>query len=460
MIEWVLVPIIAVMVAYLVRHYVFTFQAMYRKPRQLSYLQVAGAYMPKVSILIPSHNEENVIGNILQRMTELTYPKDRLEVIVVDDRSTDRTPEIADDYARRFPFVKVVHRMDGNGQNGKPSALNCGYRFSNGEVVLTFDADYFPQRDIVEKLVAPFVDPEVGAVQGRVTVANEEDTLVSKIVTMERIGGYRVDQVARDDLVLIPQYGGTVGGFRRSVMDEIGGWDDDKLAEDTDLTCRIALGGYQVRYVNDAECYEEAVRSWRQYWHQRYRWARGHMECAVLYLGKFLRSDSHDFWNKVEATLLLSVYFVPVLVLAGWFVGITGYAMGMPSMLPYYYSLLAVSTYSAVGNFAPFFEIGSGAYLDDRSGLLWLLPSIVLAFVINVFCCTKALVDLVLTRIAGPRYEWVKTVHVGDNNYVNYFNNWKNNHNNNNNNNHRNSNHRRNRNRNDRRNNRNNGVRR
>ena len=427
-IEWLLIPVIVAIFVYLARHYLFTFQALFRKSRQLSYLQVAGAYTPKVTVLIPAHNEEGVIGNLLQRMADLTYPKDKLEVVVIDDGSTDKTPQIVDEYATNYPFIKSIHRSDGG--LGKPSALNCGSLFSNGEIVLTFDADYFPQLDIVEKLVAPFIDPEVGAVQGRVTVVNEEDSLVSKIVTLERTGGYRIDQLARDDLDLIPQYGGTVGGFRRETLKEVGGWVDDNLTEDTDLTCRIALKGYKIRYVNDAECYEEAVKSWRAYWNQRYRWARGHMQCAVKYLGKFLRSEYLGFWKKLEMTLLLSIYFIPVIVLAGWLAGLTVYLTGTPSVLPYFFALLSTTTYSAVGNFAPFFEIGTGAYLDDRGRLLWWLPALLIAFFVNVFCCTKAFLDL-LVDMFGRRagYKWVKTKHIGNNfnNYVNHFNNWNNN---------------------------------
>jgi len=98
---------------------------------------------------------------------------------------------------------------------------------------------------------------------------------VTRLVALERTGGYRVDQFARDNLGLIPQFGGTVGGFRRSLIESLGGWDADMLAEDTDLTFKVYLAGYKVRYVNDAECYEEAVENWRSYWRQRSRWAKG-----------------------------------------------------------------------------------------------------------------------------------------------------------------------------------------
>ncbi|MEM1566383.1 MAG: glycosyltransferase family 2 protein [Candidatus Bathyarchaeia archaeon] len=105
----------------------------------------------------------------------------------------------------------MVHRCEHEGGRGKASALNVGLKHATGEIILCFDADYYPQRDIVEKLVKAFEDPNVGAVQGRVVVLNEPQNIVTRIVSLERIGGYRVDQEARDKLGLITQFGGTVG---------------------------------------------------------------------------------------------------------------------------------------------------------------------------------------------------------------------------------------------------------
>jgi cellulose synthase/poly-beta-1,6-N-acetylglucosamine synthase-like glycosyltransferase len=113
---------------------------------------------------------------------------------------------------------------------------------------------------------------------------NEPKNLITRLIALERIGGYRVDQEARDILGLIPQFGGTVGGFRRSIMQNIGGFDEKMLTEDTDLTFHIALLGYKIRYVGEAECYEEAVATWRAYWKQRNRWARGHIQACFFFL--------------------------------------------------------------------------------------------------------------------------------------------------------------------------------
>lgn len=399
-----------VMVAYMLRHFFFTYYALFGTPQQRSFSRISGTYRPEVTVLIPAHNEELVIDNILKRMTELTYPKDKLEVLVIDDASTDRTRETADEFAKRCSYIKVIDRK--NGGMGKPAALNDGIKFSTGEIILTFDADYYPQLDVIEKLVAPFVDPEVGVVQGRVIVVNEESSLVSKIVTLERIAGYRVDQTARDNLVLIPQYGGTVGGFRKEVLEKTGRWDSNMLAEDTDLTIRCILDGYQVRYVEDAECYEEAVTTWRAYWNQRYRWAKGHMQCAIKHLKNVLKTKHLSVVEKAELTLLLSIYFVPILILLGWMVGIGAYFTDDKLIIAPYIMILSSFTYSTVGNFAPFFEVGAAAYLDNRRRLLWIIPVLTLSFFLMTFCCTKAFVDLILTR--DGKHNWNHTLHNGD----------------------------------------------
>lgn len=236
-----------VMLIYLVRHYIFTLTALYSPQSQQPNTFSDTARQYSISVLIPARNEEHVIERLLQRMTELTYPQDKLEIIVVDDASADATGKIAEKFAKRYSYIRVVQRSLVEGGKGKAEALNEGLKHAKGEIVYCFDADYFPQRDIFERLTAHFADPEVGAVQGRITVLNEPETIVTRLVALERIGGYRVDQTARNGLRLVSQFGGTVGGVRHSLLKFLGGWTPNMLAEDTDLTFRVYLAGYKVQ---------------------------------------------------------------------------------------------------------------------------------------------------------------------------------------------------------------------
>jgi len=407
------------MTAYLIRHYIFTLTVLNRahNRKKATVTTKNKAYQPPVSILIPAHNEERVIGRILQGMTKLTYPKDKMQVIVIDDASTDNTGEIAEGYATSHNYIEVIHRNQSEGGKGKASALNAGLKQSEGEIVFCFDADYYPQRAIIEKLGTEFTDPKVGAVQGRVTVLNEPQNVVTRLVALERIGGYRVDQQARDGLGLISQFGGTVGGFRRDLLQSLNGWDEFILAEDTDLTFRVYLAGYKIRYVNDAECYEEAVENWWGYWKQRYRWAKGHMQCAFKHSLKVLKSSNLRPREKLDGLLLLNVYFTPILVLLSWIVGVSLFFSHPPQWFGIFWTLIPISLYSFVGNFAPFFEVGIGAYLDGRTRAYWLIPLLIFTFLYNIPICTKALADLFVSKILGKNCNhWDKTVHTGNGN--------------------------------------------
>jgi cellulose synthase/poly-beta-1,6-N-acetylglucosamine synthase-like glycosyltransferase len=406
------------MIAYLARHYMFTLTVL-RQSRKTDDVDNGESirFEPTVSVIIPARDEDKVIGRLLQRMTELTYPHDKLQVVVVDDASSDNTGKIAGEYSSQFPFIEVLRRDKNNGGTGKAAAMNVGYKHSKGEIILCFDADYCPQKDIVEKLVMAFNDPKVGAVQGRVVVLNEPQNLVTRLVALERIGGYRVDQEARDDLGLIAQFGGTVGGFRRSVLESLGGWDESMLAEDTDLTFRVYRAGYSVRYNGDAECYEEAVSNWKAYRKQRYRWARGHMQCCFRHSLGVLKSKNLRMKEKIDGLLLLNVYFMPIAVLFSFLIGVPLIILESSKLVSALWFLMPFSVYSFVGNFAPFFEVGIGAYLDGRTRTQRLIPLLIFTFFYNIPICTKALLDLLVAKIRGEdRNIWTKTSHEGNGN--------------------------------------------
>ena len=407
----------ALMMAYLVRHYVFTLTVLRRSKKAKDNIAVDVNYEPTVSILVPARDEEKVIGRLLQRMTKLTYPHDKLQVITIDDASSDRTRQIAEEFSSSYPFIEVLHRDEKTGGKGKASAMNAGLNRSTGEIILCFDADYSPERDIVEKLVKNFVDPAVGAVQGRPVVFNESQNVVTRLITLERIGGYRIDQEARDNLGLIPQFGGTVGGFRRSVLEETGGFDESMLTEDTDLTFQVYLAGFKVRYVGDAECYEEAVDNWKAYWRQRHRWARGHMQVCFKHAPHVLRSKKLNIKEKIDGLLLLHIYFMPVLTIVSFFAGVSLILLGSSQFINALWFFVPVSFYSLVGNFAPFFEVGIGAYLDGRTRIQWLIPLLLFVYSYNILICTKALLDLAAAKILRKNQSyWAKTHHLGNGN--------------------------------------------
>jgi cellulose synthase/poly-beta-1,6-N-acetylglucosamine synthase-like glycosyltransferase len=266
--------IVAVLVVYTIRHYLFTLNRLFGRHRQ-PYVDIGTAAWPRVAVFVPCHNEERVLAHMLDSLLACDYPEQQLAIIPIDDRSSDATGRIADDYATRFPGrVQPFHRY--SGKPGKAAALKEAAAASDAGIHLVFDADYLPGRGLIKQLVGPFFDPEVGAVMGRVVPINVGKSLLTRLLDLERTGGYQVDQQARMNLGLIPQYGGTVGGVRLAALLDVGGWRDDTLAEDTDITFRLVLAGWEVVYQNRSECYEEVPESWPNRIRQIQRWARGH----------------------------------------------------------------------------------------------------------------------------------------------------------------------------------------
>jgi len=378
-----------VMIVYLIRHYVFTAIVLIYGRGSRQYLYDGGDNRPFVSVVIPAHNEEEVIGRLLKRICEFTYPKERLQVLVVNDGSTDGTGKTVDEFACKYDFIEPLHRKHAV---GKAAALNEALRHVNGEFVYFFDADYVPDVDYLQDMNRGFFDLRVGIVQSNIRVLNL-DKHVSSVVSLERAGGYRVDQLARDILGLIPQFGGTAGGVRRSLLESLGGFDEHSLAEDTDLTFRAYLAGYKIRYLPDVGSYEEAVDSWLAYWRQRTRWAKGHMQCAFKYFLPLIRSKNLSFREKLDGFLLLNIYFVPVLIGFGWLITGLSFILGY-SLETERAALILTLVYFVSGNTAPLSEVIVGVILERRLHLCKYIPMLLVAFVLNVFICTKAFIEI------------------------------------------------------------------
>ncbi|HEU5219507.1 MAG TPA: glycosyltransferase family 2 protein [Gemmatimonadales bacterium] len=387
--------IVTVMVIYTIRHYVFTLNRLFGRHRQ-PYVDIGTAAWPRVAVFVPCHNEERVLAHMLDALLACDYPEPQLIIIPLNDRSTDTTPQIVDGYAERFPGrVRPYHRA--SGKPGKAAALKEATAASDAEIHLVFDADYLPGRGIIKQLVGPFFDPEVGAVMGRVVPMNVGRSLLTRLLDLERTGGYQVDQQARMNLGLIPQYGGTVGGVRRAALADVGGWRDDTLAEDTDMTFRLVLAGWEVVYQNRSECYEEVPETWSSRIRQIKRWARGHNQSLARYWWPLLKRPAHIRRRTVvDGLLLLGVFAVGPLLLIGWGLAVLLYYMGV-QISAGIVAILAVAMYSTLGNFAAFFEVAAGARLDGSRRRIRLLPFLIVGFLVSLVSVSWATVAQLAT---------------------------------------------------------------
>src|SRR5215469_15638339 len=354
---------------YTARHYFFTLNRLFGKQRH-PYLDLECADWPKITVLIAAHNEEAVVADILKALLDVDYPADRLTIMPVNDRSTDRTREIIDEFVACHARIQPFHRT--TGKPGKAAALKDAMLRVNTEIVLIFDADYIPGKALIRQLVAPFFDPEIGAVMGRVVPLNVGKKLLTRLLDLERSGGYQVDQQARMNLHMVPQYGGTVAGVRKRALDEIGGWNENTLAEDTDLTFRLLLAGWKTVYENRAECYEEVPERWPVRVRQIMRWAKGHNQAMVGYSGALLSSRNVGWWERFDGLLLLGVYMMAPVLLLGWVLAIVLFYLGAP--VGGGIAVLGLAAFTTLGNFAAFFEIAAAARLDGSRGRIQLLP--------------------------------------------------------------------------------------
>jgi len=398
--------VIAVMVVYTIRHWIFTFSRVYSRQR-VSFADAYDEDLPMLSVLVPMHNEQAVAAQCLDAILASDYPAEKLEILPIDDHSEDETAVILARYAARNPRVKPV-RVDQK-ERGKSNALNVGLAHAQAQIVLVFDADYTPGRGVLRALAKGFIDPEVGAVMGRVVPRNTSRNMLTRLLSMERAGGYQVDQQARYNFDLLPQYGGTVGGFRRRLLDEIGGFDPRSLAEDTELTVSIFRRGWKVVYDNRAECYEEVPETWPARFGQLRRWSRGHNAVASSNLLGVLTTKGLSFAQRLDGALLLLCYAVPPMLLSGWLAALLLFLMGHMPFAGGIALAFAVVLYNAFGNFAPVYQIATAEVLDGSTKRLYLLPFLFYMFPFNSWAITTGWVDSIGDFVKSRRPGWEKT---------------------------------------------------
>lgn len=401
-----LIFVIIVMIIYTARHYLFTVNRVTGEQR-LYYQDIVDSDLPRISILVPMHNEELVARQGINAILRCDYPRDRMEIIPINDHSTDNTEQVLLEISAEHPIVKPIHRN--SGKRGKPAGLNDALKVATGDIIIVFDADYVPGKGTIRDLAISFKDPEVGAVMGRVIPMNTDFNLLTRMLDLERSGGYQVDQQARHNMHLIPQYGGTVGGFRKDLVLAYNGFDTRVLAEDTDLTYRLFVNGWKVVYANRVECYEEVPQTWDVRSRQIRRWARGHNQAMFKYFWPMLKSAFLSKKEKLDGFLLLMIYTVPVLLLLGIVDSVILFFLGEMQIIDSLVVFCLVAGYNTFGNFAPFYQIGTASLLDGTTYRVRLLPFLLFYFLLNLWNTSLGFFEALGDVISRSEATWVKT---------------------------------------------------
>ena len=281
--------------------------------------------LPQVTVQLPIFNERYVVARLVDQITKLEYPKNKLEIQILDD-STDDTLSISEQKAeeyRQLGFdIYVVHRKDRSGF--KAGALKNGLPMAKGEFIAIFDADFMPKPAFLLKTLPHFIDKSIGVVQTRWAHLNEDYSLLTKLQAFHLNVHFTIEQKGRENGNYFLQFNGTAGIWRRTTIDDAGGWEADTLTEDLDLSYRAQLKSWKIRYLIDETSPAELPADMNGLKSQQYRWMKGGAENARKLLPAVWKS-SLSINAKLNATmhllassvflfvLLLSVFSVPLM---------------------------------------------------------------------------------------------------------------------------------------------------
>lgn len=266
---------------------------------------------PMVSILVPAHNEAKVIGRTVESLLLLNYPKDKMELIVINDNSSDNSGEILESTKSKYKNYNftIINTDSTTGGKGKSNALNIGYKISKGEFIAVYDADNTPDRDALRYLIQTIVlDDELGAVIGKFRTRNKSKNLLTKFINIETLSFQWMSQAGRWQLFNLCTIPGTNFILRKSIIEEIGGWDSKAIAEDTEISFRIYKLGYKIKLVPQSITWEQEPETIKVWIKQRTRWAKGNIYVLMKYIKNIFKQGK----NKIvfDIAYFFSVYFL------------------------------------------------------------------------------------------------------------------------------------------------------
>ena len=355
--------------------------------------------LPFFSLLASAKNEEAVIGNLVKNLCQLDYPSDRFEVWIVDDNSSDRTPEVLELLKQKYPQLKTLRRGD-DAQGGKSGALNQVLSLTKGDLIGVFDADAQVPADVLRSLVPVFQQPKMGAVQLRKAIANASENWWTAGQSAEMA----LDWCLQDLRIRVGGVGELRGNgqfVRLTALKDCGGWNEQTITDDLDLTIRLHLCQWDIACLNFPAVQEEGVVTAKQLWHQRNRWAEGGFQRYLDY-ANLLLSGRMGFLKTFDASLfyinqyLLTVAFIPDTIAA--------IVLRHNPMLPAIagFSLALSSVTMAFGLRRAYQMSWRSAIWQTVSGMIYMLHWIPVIASVTLRMC-----------VLPKRLKWVKTQHQG-----------------------------------------------
>ena len=290
--------------------------------------------LPRLTVQLPIFNEQFVVDRLLEAICRLKYPLDKLDIQLLDD-STDETQDVARQLVEQYSSqgCPITYHHRDNRHGFKAGALREGMKSAKGEFIAIFDADFVPPEDFLLRTIHHFTNPQTGMVQTRWTHINRNYSFLTEVEAILLDGHFVLEHSGRSRSDVFFNFNGTAGVWRRSAIEEAGGWQHDTLTEDTDLSYRAQLKGWKFVYLQDVECPAELPVEMTAFKTQQARWAKGLIQTGKKILPKVLKSDQ-PFHVKLEAwyhltsnlsyplMIMLSVLLLPAMIIRfyqGWF---------------------------------------------------------------------------------------------------------------------------------------------
>ena len=366
---------------------------------------------PLVSVLVPAHNEALVVKRTVRSLLNFDYPNDKYEIIVINDNSSDNTEDIIAELAAEFPQNRLMCISTDKvvGGTGKSNALNIGFSVAKGSVIAIYDADNTPEpqalRLLVENLVA---DPKAGAVIGKFRTRNRNASILSRFVNIETLSHQCMNQAGRFFVFKLCTIPGTNYVIRRSIVEQVGGWDVKALSEDTEISFRIYRMGYYIKQLPQAVTWEQEPHLLPIWFRQRVRWAKGNIYVMMKNF-KYtfdpkagpMRMDA--IYYALTYSIMLSSLVASDLIFLGGVLGLVTVRLGGFSTTLWGMAILVfiasmMLTLSLERNEFNLESLGLVALMLFTYAKLW------------IFVVVKAMWDLLMDAVLKREVKWDKTV--------------------------------------------------
>ena len=266
------------------------------------------SYKPFVTIMVPAHNEEYVISNTVENILAIDYPN--FEVIVIDDRSTDNTANVVRDLELKYEKVKAFIRPQ-DAFPGKSAVLNDAMEMAKGDAILVFDADATVEPDFLNKLIPHLEPADVGAVQARKIIRNKDYNFLTRCQNNE----YTLDthfQTGRDAVKGAVELRGNGELIKREALEDIGGWNNYTITDDLDMSTRLHIKGWDIRFCPEACVYEEGIVYVFPLFRQRRRWLEGTIRRYLEYFAEAMRSKKMSLRARLDMAIYITQFIMPL----------------------------------------------------------------------------------------------------------------------------------------------------